>query len=323
MPVLSQLGAGLSTLLAAVATTGFGVAGEWKLCASTGMSFVLQAVLLACMVLAERQVVFWLLCFGVASIAASAAQDKFIYGAGWADVGSTVTSNQDIPTALIAAAILALRHLALSRARRLVIADSASYNELWRTVVASNGAADALTELTRRVASLTAACACQCNGARIWQCNRALRPPCSSGAPVPGRAQWGEECGVEGTVDAGRPVDSLDQLFAQAAVLHPILLAKVRAWAAASRGGFPVHGGEGFIIEANSTMRAWSEDSSESAYSEGSEATQLPNQGLPKFARVKTVARSVEKLVRAYGQASTQPMIPIHPPTRRPIYAQT
>ena len=41
---------------------------------------------------------------------------------------------------------------------------------------------------------------------------------------------------VAGDEADGRPVRSLDQLYVQALCLHPILLRKTRAWAAASAG---------------------------------------------------------------------------------------
>ena len=46
------------------------------------------------------------------------------------------------------------------------------------------------------------------------------------------------DCGVPGVPDVGRPVDSLDQLYFQAAALNPILIRKVQAWAHASGGCF-------------------------------------------------------------------------------------
>ncbi len=63
-------------------------------------------------------------------------------------------------------------------------------------------------------------------------------------------------------MDPGRPVDSLDQLFAAAAAAHPLLLERARAWAAASGGRFPAGRGAG----------------------------------------LKSVERAVEKIVRVYRQ---------------------
>ena len=49
---------------------------------------------------------------------------------------------------------------------------------------------------------------------------------------------WGQvlKCGIPGTIDIYRPVDSLDQLFYQARTLNPILIQKVKGWAAVSGG---------------------------------------------------------------------------------------
>ena len=47
-------------------------------------------------------------------------------------------------------------------------------------------------------------------------------------------------CGIPGSSDRSSPVDSLDQLYIQAAALHPILIFKVQQWAVASDGYFKV-----------------------------------------------------------------------------------
>ena len=68
----------------------------------------------------------------------------------------------------------------------------------------------------------------------------------------------------------------------QAACLHPLLLRKVQAWARASGGGFPLASGRGYM-----------------AYARAAEADPAPEL---KFARVKSVPRAIEKVVRAYTQ---------------------
>ena len=79
------------------------------------------------------------------------------------------------------------------------------------------------------------------------------------------------------------PVDSLDQLFVQATCLHPILLSKVKEWACKSSGYFP-------CCAENSYIKYCSHPD---------------NHNDIKWAKVKTVSRAIEKLVRVYNQVPT------------------
>ena len=78
----------------------------------------------------------------------------------------------------------------------------------------------------------------------------------------------------------GVPVDSLDQLFVQATLLHPILLDKVKDWASRGNGWFPSRRDKGFV-----RYRAESD-----------------NHGEIKWAKLKTASRAIEKAVRVYSQ---------------------
>ena len=78
----------------------------------------------------------------------------------------------------------------------------------------------------------------------------------------------------------------------QAMILHPLLLCKVRAWAATFNGCFPLFelatteaGGRLFLTEAE-------------AKASGSRAGRLV------FAKLKGVTRSTEKLARSYGKVT-------------------
>ena len=76
------------------------------------------------------------------------------------------------------------------------------------------------------------------------------------------------------------PVDSLDQLFVQATCLHPILLSKVKEWACKSSGYFPSCKDPCYIQYCSHP----------------------DNHNDIKWAKVKTVSRAIEKLVRVYNQ---------------------
>jgi hypothetical protein len=61
------------------------------------------------------------------------------------------------------------------------------------------------------------------------------------GARAPGPDWWPLlDCGVPAMLDVQRPVNSLDQLYFQAAALNPILIGKIQAWALANGGCFQV-----------------------------------------------------------------------------------
>ena len=80
------------------------------------------------------------------------------------------------------------------------------------------------------------------------------------------------------TVDPQRFVDSLDQLFAQAACLHPVLRDKVRVWAMASGGLFPTTEHPPRFLPLAAPGRC-----------PGSAAE-------VKFAKLKSVSRAIEKV---------------------------
>ena len=95
---------------------------------------------------------------------------------------------------------------------------------------------------------------------------------------------------------SGTRVDSLDQLYFQAHCLHPILLDKVKKWAIASSGLFPV--------------RSESEDSDHSRagvnYIKWTEIERDPSiASRVCWAKVKSVERAIEKIVRTYKHVST------------------
>ena len=79
---------------------------------------------------------------------------------------------------------------------------------------------------------------------------------------------------------AGAPVASLDQLFVQATLLHPILLSKVKDWAGRANGWFPSRPDKGFVRYC----------------------AEPDNHSEIKWAKLKTASRAIEKAVRVYSQ---------------------
>ncbi len=164
---------------------------------------------------------------------------------------------------LAGAGFLWLRRRDLHRARALLGPDRARYDAAWAAERARPGATAALEGIAAAAAALAARAAAAAPPRQLNR--RSTGPRCPSICPpAPPRSGQGGLCGgvdvarasllqgmssfqgigdcgagVPGTVDPGRPVDSLDQLYAAAAAAHPLLLGRVRAWAAASGGRFP------------------------------------------------------------------------------------
>ena len=94
-----------------------------------------------------------------------------------------------------------------------------------------------------------------------------------------GNDEWAEEHpDIPGTIDPQRCVASLDQLFAQAACLHPLLCNKVSAWALSSGGLFPTKKHPPQFVPLPLTRH------------EGRQAAEI------KFAKLKSVSCAIEKV---------------------------
>lgn len=77
-------------------------------------------------------------------------------------------------------------------------------------------------------------------------------------------------------------IDFIPASSAQAMCLDPILLGKVQAWAAASNGCFPALGDDGFV-----RYQQYDEDKVKASI---------------RWAKIKSVDRAIEKVVRVYAQ---------------------
>ena len=85
--------------------------------------------------------------------------------------------------------------------------------------------------------------------------------------------------------DEGERVESLSQLYAQATVLHPILMKKVQRWAAFSDGLCTLKDVSGKLVEWQYLVDRFGEEAAEQKV---------------KWAGVKSISRAEEKLVRSY-----------------------
>ena len=250
---------------------------------------------------------------------------------------------------------LVFHRRAISKARLLVLEDKAKYDEIWAGILRS--ADNDLQNLKSR-----AQCILGSLSGTPRQINRKLQsldeiqddrtlPPRNENVPSStGRkslqSQWTESfqvsdeelqllgCGIPGTLDIRRPVDSLDQLYYQAAAVHPILVSKVQKWASVSQGCFQTTA-KGFISthsprfssESSSRNLTCSRELLSVRVDPGSQTTggapetaETPPPGFVaweavrqqgsmlsgqvRWCSLKSVQRSLEKSTRSYGKVN-------------------
>ena len=154
-----------------------------------------------------------------------------------------------IAFASIAAAILLLRRLALRQVLRSVAMDQAAYDARWSDLISDPTEREALHRLKAAVDRLEPrprrAAARQLSRSRakpgVRRESWVPSPPLDGAvaeSDVPGRDEVIDsgDTTVAGRADEERPVQSLDQLYAQAAVATALLQQKAAEWAAATRG---------------------------------------------------------------------------------------
>ena len=161
---------------------------------------------------------------------------------------------------LFSLGILVFHRHAISKARSLILDDKAKYNEIWAGIISN---AEDFNQL--QILKLHAQCILGSLVGPPRQINREYKrldesPIIEDTDPsnlIPKNefvaslhTQWTESfqlseeekqllgCGMPGTLDIRFPVDSLDQLYYQAAAVHPILISMVQKWASVSQGCF-------------------------------------------------------------------------------------
>ena len=196
---------------------------------------------------------------GVCEISISAVTDAVLYQIqGRLLLRAVLACTPAVGGALLfALGMFALRHGVMAHASRIMLEDRRRYDAMW---------------------------ALQCSDPKAVAEIRALDDVChtlsrSSGTGSNGLVRQMQRGDNGASESVPVPVASLDQLFAQARCLEPIFCWKVRAWAEASRGLFPIVGCLGF-----------------SRHSEAG--------GEIKWAQVKSVHRAIEKAVRVYRQVN-------------------
>ena len=264
----------IDMLLAGVGAAGLAALGDRRAAAALGLVLLSDAVALVGIAAYEARIVTVLIAYALSFIAVSLAGDLLFYAGAVTPPAALLALAPSSATLTLAFSLLVIvaRRRTLARARALIVQDQACYDELWAALAASPDARGHLLAVREQVGALTAGLPSD----PPRQCNRLPEgmPP----RDADGVGGVGPLAGPSG------PVDSLEQLFTQAACLQPLLLDKVRAWALASGGCFLVQGSDRYVRYADAVA---------------ADPAAAP---LLKFAAVKSARRAIEKAVRAYGQ---------------------
>ena len=178
--------------------------------------------------------------------------------------------------ALFGLSMLYFHQQAIAGAHSIILNDKLCYDAIWAKLCEQEGIF-ALRDFVKRIADLLED-SCpprQFTYPRTKQLGK--RRPSYAGSLKFGRSLLSDFFGTHGCL----PIVCLNQLFVQAQFLQPILLIKVKSWALASRGCFPLRSEDGFLRY--------------------SDATSCSVQQI-KWAALKSANRAIEKLVRVYGQ---------------------
>ena len=204
----------LSLSLTIICAAGFAAVGDSRSATSSALWVVSSTLLLVGLARFEAQIVAIFVAFALTYYVASLATDLAIYSPA---IGLSAALYNLLPTPasatlLFALVIIVFRRRTLARARRLVLIDRSRYDALWADLAASPDAQRGLLAVRDHVRDLTTGLAPEAPR----QYNRERQPEETvpsvvgpSGAPVRLRGPTG-------------PVDSLEQLFAQARATTPL-----------------------------------------------------------------------------------------------------
>ena len=171
------------------------------------------------------------------------------------------------------------RRRAIVRAQAIVLDDMRKYDRLW-VQIAGEPELTALSDMVNRIKRISHISVIprqyqsnrQCSAEMKWSLSRIFKSS----------VLFRSSRGIFGAAPTLVPVNSLDQLFVQANLLQPIMRLKVKDWASRSNGFFSSCRDNGFV----------------------SFCPESDNHCEIKWAKVKTVSRAIEKVVRVYNQVA-------------------
>ena len=137
-----------------------------------------------------------------------------------------VLQSHSTATALFAVAAFVLRKRALLWSRKLVLADSAHYDAVWKAITATPDAHRALDDLAGLVRELCSRLKAVSGGGTGYIAARQLNRR-GVVKVLNGDVERKALMGVAGEVDPTQPVTSLDQLYSQVLWLHLMCMTRV------------------------------------------------------------------------------------------------
>lgn len=224
--------------------------------------------------------------------------DSVLYVLGWSAYLQNMGTSISACYFIFATVIVFFRQRALWRARRVMNIDQARYDAVWQVLLTLPSTQENLNVLSCEVESILGKrpgsvaqqfnrlCTEQRSSQRYAQLQSVRASFSLKARSARRRRSYLGMAGVPGSIDLNSPVDSLDQLYVQAMCLNPILISKVRTWAAGSRGLLTrkLPGGHVSFVR----------------YTEGQDSLFSH----VKWCKIKSVDRAIEKALRVYGQAS-------------------
>ena len=257
----------------------------------TSMYCLQPAVFVVGIVLFERHVLMVIYCY-LSSVVLSSIGVNWLRGTPLytpAESPSGIFRTGVLPGLLgLALVIHTLRQRVLWRARYLITQDQRQYDIIWDRLMSDADSATDVCDLKQLADGIAAGCK-----GLIPQHLTIRNIPENHSNSLSGFQVILESYGQQNTTSCGDdvqdrlPVTSLDQIFCQASVLHPILLDKIREWAMQSDGLFPLRCASGlspiYVCYSKAIRRP----------------TTLERIA---WAKIKSVDRAIEKVVRSYSQ---------------------
>ena len=287
-----------------VASLGYGTANQYRSAISCFLELPPMLIFNVGILFWEVQIIRLMLLCSFSYVVCLMITSVLVYGESGYNAIESVIQSAGTVVFLFAVVISIYRRRILQRSRKMIFGDQSQYDQTWSKILCENSAA--LQQLFRieqeSIVLLQGNPICrQCN--RQSSCDEVQQVHINKNFPSKLYSKIAEAFALEkgtgnkntvsskldtsywkaGTQDHKRPIDSLEQLFVQASCLHPILLEKVKGWALASNGCFP-------LLESKSFVR----------YAESLTSPTLRF----RWAKVKSVSRALEKVHRIYGQAS-------------------
>mmetsp|Transcript_60146 Transcript_60146/g.159854 ORF Transcript_60146/g.159854 Transcript_60146/m.159854 type:complete len:757 (+) Transcript_60146:2012-4282(+) len=274
---------GLFSLIAAgdlvfiiTAVVGFGIMGNTREVIFSVGILGLEFIMFLTFSIFESRVVTMLLAYSVLYVTVYSLEHYLLYNVEDEDLAAKVFSSPVSVTTCVSLLLLYFRFTTLRKSRRLISPDIKLYETMWSRLIYQNESKSQLEELQRAVSDAASKLQVE------FPMSQPRQKKHSSVSTFQQRELVGGELSEElGIFDRDNLISSLDHLFIQADCMQLVLLQKVKEWAMACGGMFPLKGSSEYVqicdVVANPQINI-------------------------KFAKMKSVARALEKVVRSYGQ---------------------